>query len=107
MLPTGKKPFTSLFVAEKSFVIQIGVRDKTKITYCTSLGRVFGIKKYADALMKIVESKNIELNVRRNLIKVDPITRTATFEILDDDAVSTGKTVSFKVYFFKFCSIKI
>lgn len=57
--------------------------------------------------MKIVESKNIELNVRRNLIKVDPITRTATFEILDDDAVSTGKTVSFKVYFFKFCSIKI
>uniref|UniRef100_A0A915BTK7 Sulfide:quinone oxidoreductase, mitochondrial n=1 Tax=Parascaris univalens TaxID=6257 RepID=A0A915BTK7_PARUN len=78
---------------------QNGVRDKTKITYCTSLGRVFGVKKYADTLMKIVESKDIELNVRRNLIKVDAITRTATFEILDEDAVPTGETVSFKYDF--------
>uniref|UniRef100_A0A0M3IPI6 Sulfide:quinone oxidoreductase, mitochondrial n=1 Tax=Ascaris lumbricoides TaxID=6252 RepID=A0A0M3IPI6_ASCLU len=91
-------PQKIMYISDEIFR-QIGVRDKTKITYCTSLGRVFGIKKYADALMKIVESKNIELNVRRNLIKVDPITRTATFEILDDDAVSTGKTVSFKYDF--------
>ncbi|KHN88206.1 Sulfide:quinone oxidoreductase, mitochondrial [Toxocara canis] len=91
-------PQKIMYISDEIFR-QTGVRDKTTISYCTSLGRVFGIQKYADALMKIVESKNIQLNIRRNLIKVEPLTRTATFEVLDDCATPTGKTVSFKYDF--------
>jgi len=37
--------------------MQSGVRDKTKILYNTSLGVIFGVKKYADSLMPVVKRK--------------------------------------------------
>ena len=36
---------------------QTGVRDKTNIIYKTSLATIFGVKKYANSLMKVVEKK--------------------------------------------------
>lgn len=86
--------------------LQNGVREKSTVMYNTSLGRIFGVEKYAKELMKVVEAKNIKLNVRHNLIKLDPLKQIACFELLDDNAKSTGKTVdfhvsSFLVYFTK------
>ena len=36
---------------------QMGKRDKAEVHYITSLGAVFGIKKYAEALMKVVNER--------------------------------------------------
>ena len=40
-----------------SSAFQSGVRDKTNIYYKTSLGVIFGVKKYAERLEKIAERK--------------------------------------------------
>eukprot|EP00094_Tigriopus_californicus_P012328 TCALIF_11917-PA protein Name:"Similar to SQRDL Sulfide:quinone oxidoreductase, mitochondrial (Homo sapiens)" AED:0.08 eAED:0.08 QI:154/1/1/1/0.85/0.75/8/258/430 len=58
-------------------------RDHANIIYHTSLPVIFGVKKYADALWKIVEERNIEVNLRSNLVEVRPDTREAIFQNLD------------------------
>lgn len=65
--------------------------------YNTSLGRVFGVEKYAKGLMEVVKKKDIQLNLRHNLIKLDTRTQTATFELLDDNAIPNGKTLDYHV----------
>ena len=50
----------------------------------TALERIFGVKKYADALMKIVKERDIQLNFKRNLIEIRPETKEAIFEVLGD-----------------------
>lgn len=44
---------------------------------------IFGVKKYADALWKICKERNINVNLRTNLIKIDPDKSEATFQNLD------------------------
>lgn len=65
--------------------------------YNTSLGAIFGVKKYAEALLKIVKERSIQLNTRRNLSEVDISTKQAVFQVLDDNAKPTGKVESFEV----------
>ena len=60
--------------------------------YNTSLGVIFGVKKYAAGLLKVVERKGIQLNYKHKLIEVNVPTKEATFEVLEED-----RTVTFKV----------
>lgn len=62
---------------------QQGVRDKAKIQFHTSLGVIFGVKKYADALWKVVQERDINVNLRSNLVEVKADSREAVFENLD------------------------
>ena len=62
---------------------QNNVRDKANVMFNTSLERIFGVKKYADSLTKIVEERDIKINFKRNLIAINSDTQEATFEILD------------------------
>ena len=50
--------------------------------YHTALPVLFGVKKYADALWKVVESRGIEVNVNSALIEVNADKKEATFENL-------------------------
>ena len=50
----------------------------------TSLEKIFGVKKYADALTKIVKKRDIKLNFKRNLISINPEKKEAVFEVPDD-----------------------
>lgn len=50
----------------------------------TSLDKIFGVKKYADALSKIVNEREIKLNFKRNLFAIKPDSKEAVFEVLDD-----------------------
>ena len=50
--------------------------------YHTALPVLFGVKRYADALWKVVAARNIEVNLNSNLIEVNPDKREATFENL-------------------------
>ncbi|CAL4061214.1 unnamed protein product, partial [Meganyctiphanes norvegica] len=60
-----------------------GKRDDANIIYNTSLPVLFGVKHYADALWKVVEGRNINVNLRHNLIEVKPDTKEAVFQNLD------------------------
>lgn len=70
------------YIAEDYFR-KNGIRDKVNIIYNTSLPVLFGVKKYADALWKVVEQRNIKVNLRRNLVKIKPKEKIAVFQNLD------------------------
>ncbi|XP_074648022.1 sulfide:quinone oxidoreductase, mitochondrial-like [Tubulanus polymorphus] len=70
-----------------------GKRDKANIMLNTSLGVIFGVKKYADALWKVVESRGMNVNLRQNLIEVRHETKEAIFELLDS---KDKETVTYK-----------
>ena len=44
---------------------------------------IFGVKKYADALWDIVRERDIQVNLRTNLIEVRADKQEAVFENLD------------------------
>ena len=61
---------------------QDGKRDGSNIMYFATLPVIFGVKKYADALWKVVNERNIQVNLNRNLVEVDG--KEAVFENLED-----------------------
>uniref|UniRef100_A0A8C7A5H5 Sulfide:quinone oxidoreductase, mitochondrial n=1 Tax=Nothoprocta perdicaria TaxID=30464 RepID=A0A8C7A5H5_NOTPE len=65
-----------------------GKRSKANIMFNTSLGVIFGVKKYADALLEIIKERNITVNYRRNLIEVRADKQEAVFENLDKPGVT-------------------
>ncbi|KAJ8679863.1 hypothetical protein QAD02_015650 [Eretmocerus hayati] len=67
-------------------------RDSIDIVYNTSLPVIFGVKKYADALWNICKQRNIQVNVRKNLIEIRPNHKEAVFQDLDNpDQTKTVK----------------
>uniref|UniRef100_A0A1B0GQG7 Sulfide:quinone oxidoreductase, mitochondrial n=1 Tax=Phlebotomus papatasi TaxID=29031 RepID=A0A1B0GQG7_PHLPP len=58
-------------------------RREAKIIYNTALPVIFGVKHYADVLWKVVEHRDIEVNLRTNLKQVIPERNQAVFENLD------------------------
>ena len=62
---------------------QMGKRDKAHVMYHSSLAVLFGVKKYADSLWEVVKEKNIDVNLRSNLIQVKPDSKEAVFQNLD------------------------
>ncbi|KAL0603208.1 Sulfidequinone oxidoreductase, mitochondrial [Plecturocebus cupreus] len=62
---------------------QTGKRSKANIIFNTSLGAIFGVKKYADALQEIIRDRNLTVNYKQNLIEVRADKQEAVFENLD------------------------
>jgi sulfide:quinone oxidoreductase len=60
-----------------------GLKDKVKIEFCSAGGVIFGIKKYADTLMKAVKRYGIDLHFKHELIRVDGPARKAWFRVTD------------------------
>lgn len=58
-------------------------RKNAQLHYNTSLPVLFGVKHYADALWEIVKKRDINVNLRTNLVEVKPGTDEAVFENLD------------------------
>uniref|UniRef100_UPI00398EE831 sulfide:quinone oxidoreductase, mitochondrial n=1 Tax=Pristiophorus japonicus TaxID=55135 RepID=UPI00398EE831 len=77
------------------YLRKIGKRAKANIIYNTSLPVIFGVKKYADSLLKIVKARNIDVNYRLNLIEVRPDKQEAVFERLD----FPGDTRTFQLFY--------
>ena len=64
----------------------------------TSAGSViFGIKKYADELMKMVKRYKIQLSFKHDLIAVDGLKQLATFRVTDSNGVVTEVQKKFDV----------
>ena len=71
---------------------QSGARGNATIMYNTSLGVIFGVKKYAERLLEVVKRKDILVNYKHKLTEVNVPSKEAVFEVLEED-----RTVTFKV----------
>nr|XP_040582094.1 sulfide:quinone oxidoreductase, mitochondrial-like isoform X2 [Lepeophtheirus salmonis] len=76
-------PQKIMYLAERHFS-KNGKRGKANVRYHTSLPVLFGVKKYADALWKIVQKRDINIHLRSNLIEIKPDSKEAVFQNMDD-----------------------
>ncbi|CAL8261484.1 unnamed protein product [Merluccius merluccius] len=76
-------PQKIMYLAD-AFLRKTGKRANANIIYNTSLPVLFGVKKYADVLWEIVKSRDIQVNLRHNLIEVRADKQEAVFENLDN-----------------------
>lgn len=60
-----------------------GVRERSKVIYASSQAGIFGVKKYAQALSKVIERKQIEAHFRRDLVAIRRKSKEAVFRHLD------------------------
>jgi len=61
-----------------------GVRDKANISYKTPGGLLFAVEKYRNSLLKVCAERDINVDLFRHLVGIDPSRKEATFECLDD-----------------------
>jgi sulfide:quinone oxidoreductase len=71
------------------------LKGKVKVDFSTAGKVIFGIKKYAVELQKVVDKLGIEMNYRHDLIAVDGDKKTATFKVTDENGISTEITKHF------------
>ncbi|KPJ12695.1 Sulfide:quinone oxidoreductase, mitochondrial [Papilio machaon] len=67
-----------------SYFNKVNVRSKANIVYNTCLPVIFGVKKYADVLLKVVERKNIQVNYKTVLKQLDHTKKEAVFYCTED-----------------------
>ena len=78
----GGAPQKICYLAEHYFR-RSGIREKSNITFALPQGVIFGVKKYADALMGVVERKSIDVKFQHNLLELRPDKREALFKKVD------------------------
>ncbi|XP_051976157.1 sulfide:quinone oxidoreductase, mitochondrial-like [Xyrauchen texanus] len=78
----GGAPQKIMYLSD-AFLRKTGKRSKANIIFNTALPVLFGVKKYADALWEIVKSRDLNVNLRQNLIEVRGDKQEAVFENLD------------------------
>ncbi|MCL6489512.1 MAG: NAD(P)/FAD-dependent oxidoreductase [Alicyclobacillus mali] len=84
----GGAPQKIAYLAD-DYLRKKGVRHKAQIHFVTGTPTIFSVKKYADALMKVVERKHIHTHFKHRLIEVKADDKVAVFENLD-----TGETMA-------------
>ena len=77
-------PQKVMYLAEHAFRRQ-GVRDRCEVVFASAGPAIFGIRKYRDALERIIAERNIETMFRHNLVAIRPEAKQAVFELLDRD----------------------
>ncbi len=71
-------PQKIMYLAEETFRRR-GIREQANVIYASATAGIFGIPKYAQALNKIVEARDIQTQFSKNLVEVRPDTREAVF----------------------------
>ncbi len=71
-------PQKIMYLAEETFRRR-GIRKQASVIYASATAGIFGIPKYAQALDKIVEERNIQTQFSKNLVEVRQDTREAVF----------------------------
>ena len=83
----GGAPQKIMYLASDHFKRK-GILKNTNVEFCTAGGVIFGVKKYAVALQKVVDNYGIHLQFKHDLIKIDGPNKKAIFKVTD----SSGKT---------------
>lgn len=76
-------PQKIMYLSEE-YLRKTGKRSDANFIFNTSLGVIFGVKKYADALLKIIKERDIQVNFKHSLIEVRADKQEAVFENLDN-----------------------
>ncbi|RUS88682.1 hypothetical protein EGW08_003577 [Elysia chlorotica] len=63
----------------EEFLRTAGVRENSNVIFNTAKNVIFGVKKYADALQQVIQSRNIQVNYKHNLVSVYHKKKTAIF----------------------------
>lgn len=79
----GGAPQKIAYLAEDYFN-RSGVRAKSNVVFMSGTGSIFSVKKYADALTKIVERKGMKTIFQRELVEVRPEKKEAVFQYLNN-----------------------
>ncbi|XP_068962063.1 sulfide:quinone oxidoreductase, mitochondrial [Petaurus breviceps papuanus] len=87
-------PQKIMYLSE-AYMRKTGKRANANIIFNTSMGAIFGVKKYADALEEIIKARNLHVNYRQNLIEVRPEKCEAVFEDLDNPGAT--KVISYEM----------
>lgn len=82
-------PQKIMYITE-DYLRRKGKRDQANVMYKTSTPTIFGIKKYAQKLQQICNTRNISVHTRQNLIQIHPTQKKATFEFLDEPNKTTS-----------------
>lgn len=77
----GGAPQKICYLAEDHFR-RSGVRSQCQVIFANGKDVIFAVKKYADALTRVCESRGIERRFKHNLVAIDAAAREATFEIV-------------------------
>ena len=65
------------------------LKGKVKVGFSTAGNVIFGIKKYAVELQKVVDKLGVEMHYRHDLIAVDGDIKNATFKVTDENGITT------------------
>jgi len=74
----GGAPQKIMWLAEHHFR-RAGVRDAVEVVFATAGAKMFGVKKYGDALDRLVRERGVETRFHHNLIAVRAASREAVF----------------------------
>lgn len=77
--------------------IQHNKKTKAKIIYNTSMPVIFSAKYFADALWKVANQRNIEVNLKTYLVEVKPNENIAIFQNVDDPNKKTEIEVNLEI----------
>jgi len=77
-------PQKIMYLAEETFRRR-GIRKQANVIYASATAGIFGIPKYAQALDKIVEERNIQTQFSKNLVEVRQDAREAVFHDVNGD----------------------
>lgn len=84
----GGAPQKIMYLADETFRNQ-GVRDASKITYCSAVGAIFPVPAYAERLLKVVERRQIDLKFKHNLRAIRAESKEAVFDVTTEEGTQT------------------
>jgi len=81
----GGAPQKVMYMADDIFRIKWGVRQRTNVMFLSSLNKLFTVPEYSNLLDNVVQERNIQVKFRHNLKAIKAETKTAIFDILDNN----------------------
>ncbi|MCZ8513670.1 FAD/NAD(P)-binding oxidoreductase [Paenibacillus filicis] len=78
----GGAPQKIMYLAD-DYLRKSKVRDKSNVMFVSGGTVIFGVKKYADSLNKVIARKEIETRFKHNLVEIRGKEKVAVFEDLD------------------------
>jgi len=78
----GGAPQKIMYLADDHFR-RSGVRDKSQLVFATAQGSLFAVEKYRKTLEKVAQRKDIDVQLKHNLVELRPEQKEAIFEHLD------------------------
>ncbi len=80
----GGAPQKIMYLAEDYFR-RSGLRGQIDVKFVSGMPGIFAVKKYAEQLNKICDTRGIERTFRHDLVEVDADNKVAIFKNLDND----------------------